>query len=319
MTRLRGVLLVPVLIALESLAVGETCPAAVDVEARVRTILHLTPEQRLTESFLVERREAGLHVVLHGADSGVIGQRTLPLEGNCDELAQAAAVVLSAWLTDVHPDFAGALPARPKLTTEPPPAPAEPEPEPQRQPPKPTARPRPVRVRAAKPITYRFEAGLGLAADLTDEAFAPAAVATAGYTAQDKGFGVVALLAATIAREDAHAPGQILWWRWPAALGPSYRLSSSALSADLSAGPLAAWLHLKGLDFTTNITQDVLTWGGFATLRVSGRSRPFAPFGLLNLQIYPADAAAIVQGIKPQWPIPRWSLLASLGARFSTE
>ena len=84
------------------------------------------------------------------------------------------------------------------------------------------------------------------------------------------------------------------------------------------AEPLAAWLHLEGSDFTkANRTQDVVTWGGFATVRVSGRSRPLAPFGLLNLQIYPADATAYVQDLEPQWPIPRWSFLASLGARFS--
>jgi hypothetical protein len=309
-------LLVPVLIALESLAVGETCPAAVDVEARVRTILHLAPEQRLAESFVVERHEAGLYVVLRGADSTVIGERTLPLAGSCDELAQAAAVVLSAWLTDVHPDFAGALPARPEPEAEPEPPPPEPEPKPEPKP-KPTARPPTANVRAEEPVVYRFEAGLGLGIDFTNAAFAPAALASVGYTAQDKGFGVVALLVATTLREDAHAPGTITWWRWPAGLGPSYRLSISPLSADLSAGPVAAWLHLEGSGFTSNDTQEVLTWGGFATLRVSGRARPFAPFGLLNLQIYPADARATVKGIVPQWPIPRWSLLASIGARFS--
>jgi hypothetical protein len=177
--------------------------------------------------------------------------------------------------------------------------------------------PPPVRAAADEPVTYRFEVGLSGGADLTHEAFALAGVLTTGYTAHDKGFGVVALLAATTAREDAHAPGRITWWRWPAGLGPSYRLSSSVLSADLSAGPVAAWLHLKGAGFTSNDTQEVLTWGGFATLRVSGRSLPFAPFGLLNLQIYPADATATVKGIVPQWPIPRWTLLTSLGVRFS--
>jgi hypothetical protein len=80
---------------------------------------------------------------------------------------------------------------------------------------------------------------------------------------------------------------------------------------------VAAWLHLKGVGFTTNNTQNVVTWGGFATLRVSGRSRPFAPFGLLNLQIYPADAHAFVERLQPDWPIPRWTFLGSLGGRFS--
>ncbi|HYJ09583.1 MAG TPA: hypothetical protein VEX18_11255, partial [Polyangiaceae bacterium] len=124
-------MLVPALIAFQSLAAGDTCPAAADVQGRVRSILHLAPEQQLSESFLVERHEGGLYVVLKSADSGVIGERTLPLEGSCDELAQAAAVVLSAWLTHVHPDFAGALPEPeppppPEPEAPPPPPPAEP-------------------------------------------------------------------------------------------------------------------------------------------------------------------------------------------------
>ncbi|MDF3069531.1 MAG: hypothetical protein K0R38_5132 [Polyangiaceae bacterium] len=58
----------------------------------------------------MQRREAGLFVELRSADATSIGERLLPVEGSCDELAQAAAVVLSAWLSDVHPDFAPELP-----------------------------------------------------------------------------------------------------------------------------------------------------------------------------------------------------------------
>ena len=155
-------MLIPVLFALQSLAAGETCPAAEDVQAKVRTILHLAPEQQLTESFLVERHEAGLYVVLKAADASVIGERTLPLEGSCDELAQAAAVVLSAWLTDVHPDFAGALPApvpAPAPEPQPPPEPAKPE----ATPPPAVRKPAPVfPVRpSAPPNPGRFDWGLG--------------------------------------------------------------------------------------------------------------------------------------------------------------
>ena len=157
-------MLVPVWFAFQALAIGETCPASVDVEARVRTILHLKAEQELSESFLVERHEAGLNVELRGADASTIGQRTLPTEGSCDELAQAAAVVLSAWLTDVHPDFAGALPApEPKPGPEPPP-----EPKSELEPPKPppvteTKAPPP---KSPAPVTARaWDFALGIGAD----------------------------------------------------------------------------------------------------------------------------------------------------------
>ena len=62
----------------------------------MHVILHLRPEQALSEHFVVERHEAGLYVELRSADSTLIGERTLPAEGSCDELAQAAAVILNA-------------------------------------------------------------------------------------------------------------------------------------------------------------------------------------------------------------------------------
>ena len=122
------------------LVAGESCPAAVDVEPRVRIILHLSAEQELSERIRVERREGELYVGLRSADSMLIGERVLPAEGSCDELAEAAAVVLSAWLTDVHPDFAGALPAAPPEPPEPePPAPERAAPEPKAAIPAPVA------------------------------------------------------------------------------------------------------------------------------------------------------------------------------------
>jgi hypothetical protein len=313
-------LLVPVLIALETLVAGETCPAAVDVESRVRTILHLLPEQPLSESFMVERHEAGLYVVLRGADSTVIGERTLPLEGSCDELAQAAAVVLSAWLSDVHPDFAGALPPRPSEPSPPLPQPPEaqakstlqPALQPQPEPRRPTGR-----LTVAPPRTHRFEAGLALGADLTNEIFAFAGIASTRYGAEERGFGLAAWAGVTPLREESHEPGLIRWWRWPLGAGPTFRLSTPAVSADLSVGPVAAWLYLEGSAFDTNSSQDVLTWGGYASVRISGRSRALAPFGLLSLQIYPEDATAYVKGLEAEWPVPRWSLVGALGVRFS--
>jgi len=164
---------------------------------------------------------------------------------------------------------------------------------------------------------YRFEAGLALGADLTNEIFALAGMASVGYGAEDRGFGLAALLGATTLREESHPPGVIRWWRWPLAVGPTFRLSTAGVSADLSAGPVVAWLHLEGSSFDTNNTQNVFTWGGFATVRISGRSRPLSPFGLLNVQIYPADATAYVKNLDAEWPIPAWSLVGALGARFS--
>lgn len=313
-------MLIPVLLALQSLAAGESCPAAEDVQTRVRTILHLGPEQQLTESFLVERHEAGLYVVLKAADASVIGERTLPLEGSCDELAQAAAVVLSAWLTDVHPDFAGALPAPvTEPAAEPPPAPAPEKPEPAK--PAPAAKPAPVfPVRpSAPPNPGRFDWGAGAGGDISSVGFAPAVLASAGYGPESSGLGLSLLAVLSTAREQRLGVGQVEWRRWPVMLGPSWRLTWSGLRWDLAAGPSVAWLHLVGKNFLDDQTEDGATFGGALTIRAAGQGA-LAPFGLANLQYYPGDSVAFITdqtGAMEEWVLPHLTFLVTVGLRFA--
>lgn len=313
-------MLVPALIALQSLAAGETCPAPIDVQARVRDILHLAPEQQLSESFLVERREVGLYVVLKADDASVIGERTLPLEGSCDELAQAAAVVLSAWLTNVHPDFAGALPARP-----------EPEPKPKHDASEPAAKPPPQPRQAAAsaptrrpaepsrpapPNPRRFDWALGAGGDLTGGALAPAALASFGHGPESFGLGLTVQVMLSTSRDEPLGPGRVRWRRWPLGVGLSLRASSPGLRWDFSAGPVVAWLKLAGENFVDDDTTNADVWGGFLGVRASGRDR-FAPFAQANLQYFPGDSLAYVGGSEAQWLIPPVTLFVTLGARFA--
>lgn len=255
--------------ALTSLVAGETCPAALDVEQRVRAILHLSAEQELSEGFIVERREAGLFVELRTSDATVIGQRTLPSAGNCDELAQAAAVVLSTWLTDVHPDFAGALPE---------PVPLEPEPDPVRPVPPPLP---PVRV--AAPVVpspppaaarRRLELGLGVGGQLAAEKLSLAGFASLAYLPEQWGWGAGAFLTVDSARRQTLGEeGSVVWRRWPLGLGPSFRLGNASVVADLTVGPALAWLHLRGVDFSPNRARNGVTWAGFMQLHVATRGK----------------------------------------------
>jgi hypothetical protein len=310
-------LLVPVWFAFQSLVQGETCPAAVDVEARVRVILHLAPERELSEGFVVERHESGLYVELRSADSTLIGQRTLPTQGSCDELAQAAAVVLSAWLSDVHPDFAGALPEPP------PPAEPAPEPEPGPEPPPPPAR-KPQRQAPPQPpppptpsTPHGWDFALGVGADLSGAKLAVAAPLSISYGAVTRGFGASFLAIATPPREQPFGPGQISWWRWPFGVGPSFRLTAANLAWELSAGPALGWLRAQGAGYDHNFTKGGTDWGGYLSLRASSRGQHWGLFGLANAQIYPADTSVSVSGVGGSWPVPRFSLGLAVGARFS--
>jgi hypothetical protein len=313
-------LLVPVLFAFQSLVVGETCPAPVDVEARVLRILHLGPDRELSEGFAVERRESGLYVELRLADSTLIGQRTLPADGTCDELAQAAAVVLSAWLSDVHPDFATELPPAPppKIPPDsglPPPLPAAP-PSPQ-----PLAASPPPRAPTPRP----WEAGLALGADISGGTFAAAGYLLASYAPAPQGLGLSVFAGASWFREEPLGPdpGSVDWWRWPLGIGPSWRAVSGRVAWDASAGPALGWLHFVGSNFDHTSGQDGLELGGFLSLRASSRGRRAGVFGLANAQLYPGDFAAQANGpangLEGPWlaPVPKFSLGLALGAWLS--
>jgi hypothetical protein len=311
--RLRA-LLVPVLFAFQSLVAGEKCPAPIDVEARVRSILHLAPERELSEGFAVERHESGLYVELRLADSTLIGQRTLPAEGDCDDLAQAAAVVLSAWLSDVHPDFATELPPAPPPTIPRDSGLARP---------LPAALPAP-RARVASPLLRaptprHWEAGLALGADLAGETFAAAAYLLASYVPASRGLGVSAFVNASWFREERLGPGLVDWSRWPLGIGPSLRVTTGNATWDASAGPALGWLHFSASNFDRTSGQDGLTLGGFLSLRVSRRGRRAAVFGLANSQLYPGDFAARANGQDGPWlaPVPKFSVGLALGVWLS--
>ncbi len=305
-------MLVPVVFALVSLVEGDTCPAPVDVEARVRTILHLSAEQQLSEGFVVERHEAGLYVALRSADSTSIGERMLPTQGSCEELAQAAAVVLSAWLTDVHPDFAGALPPpKPEPAPEPEPKPTPaPKPEPPRPPPTPPV----VSKRLPK---HRWQTQLGVGGELSNGTLVPALLAGASYGAEASGLALSARALITLPRNQPLEPGQIVWRRWPLGIGPTLRLASPTLAFAASAGPAVAWLHLEGDSFDQVSTENGAMWGGFAEAVLAGRGRPFTPFGAFVAYIYPKETEVYVARLAQLWVLPPLSLSLTVGARFT--
>jgi len=314
-------LLGPLVIAFQSLVAGETCPAPIDVEARVRSILHLSAEQELSEGFVVERHEAGLYVELRQADTTLIGQRTLPAEGSCDELAQAAAVVLSAWLSNVHPDFAGALPPAPA------PAPvAEPVPEPEPTAAPPPATPPRVPVAAPAPAAppppsppRHFDLALGAGADLVSSgSFALAGVLVAGYL-PPRGIGLSGFAAVSWPRQERLGPGTVDWRRWPVGVGPSLRVATSGIAWDVSVGPALGWLHFSGSKFQRSSSQDGFEWGGFLDLRVASRGRHSGVFGLGNVQLFPGNYGASANGLGGPWfaRVPSFSFVLAAGAWLS--
>lgn len=302
------------------------CPAAADVEARLHDILDFRSAADLKERALVERNGDAVRVSLTGADAHVIGERTLAVQGSCEDMARAAAVVLATWIGDVHPEFVRPLPS------------AEPEPAPPAEPPaavppapaattppfvaKPAVAAGPELTRPAALETPRSSnrwepgAGLGVGIDASG-ALTPLFTLTGIWAPPGFGWGAAVTLILTGVREQALEPGAVRWWRWPLLVGPTLRLAPSGANVELSAGAALAWLHLRGEGFEPNRGADDVSFGSFAALRLaasSGRWRPFvATTGVFWLRSATAQTSAETGN---ETRLPSLDVLLTAGAAF---
>lgn len=309
-------LLAPLTFALTSLIEGGTCPAPGDVAARARAILHWGAEQPLTEGFIVERREAGLHVELRRSDGVIIGERLLPDGGSCDELAQAAAVTLSAWLSDVHPDFAAELPAAPapSVGAPEPPGPARLPPEPA----EPVVVPRvpPPRVessslREARPLlSWELDGGVG--AGLADGEWAAGGSLAAAFVPPRRGWGARVGIVVDTSRSAPLGSGSVRWRRWPLWWGPSWRFDLDGLALDVTSGPALAWLRVAGADLEGAKAQSGLTWAWTLDARLASRGG-WGWFVGASGYAYLGQSTAYASA--SEFALPRFAVSALVGAR----
>src|SRR4051812_39512595 len=87
-----------------------TCPAPAEVTARLQTLLpRLDPWDAIEHAQLVEDGVV-LRVTLTDAKGALVAERLLPANASCAALADAAALVIAAWKSDVHAQFAVDLP-----------------------------------------------------------------------------------------------------------------------------------------------------------------------------------------------------------------
>ncbi|HEX7598831.1 MAG TPA: hypothetical protein VF518_11495, partial [Polyangia bacterium] len=101
-------LLVSLLLAAGTVEVrsGVPCPSAADVNTRLQPLLPrgsaLTAERHQATLDVVGQPDGrkALHVRLLRSDASVIGDRHLLLAGDCQAMAEAAAVVVAAWETE---------------------------------------------------------------------------------------------------------------------------------------------------------------------------------------------------------------------------
>jgi hypothetical protein len=278
-----------------------TCPTPAEVAARL-TELPSAAAPRPPDAgdaraarVIVTRNGPALRLVLLGPNANELAARELPGDGACEDLAAAAAVVVSSWQADLDPDLAPsvALPARPP----PPPAP-------------------PVVARAAPTPPappHLLELGLGLVVSEVDGAFAPGAILEGSLGRGLLGLDASVLGTTTRTASVAGFPGVASWTRVTLAAGPALQQSQGNVRSNLHLQALLGVLHVRGVNITdpgSDTTAELgVAVGGRLSL-VTGTSAAWLGFDVLG---WPGEQRLLITNDPSQGRLSRLELVGSLG------
>jgi hypothetical protein len=287
-----------------------SCPAPAAVGTLLREILGLSSTEHVDEVAHLVHEDGLLRVSLRAADSRVLGERRLPGDGSCEELARAAAVVLASWLTDAHPELVPALPMPPLAERAP--SVARAEPAVSAAPPAPSGA---VSSRGELVPRGGFRTRAALVLGL---GFAPtplALVGGAGVALVPPGSGLGAALHAGFStwRSVDVDGGRAVYRRWPLGAGAVLRFAGASLSGEVEGGAAIGWLTLEGRSFGVSHDASDATFGPFLTARAIGSGRLVAPLVELS-GLYWARATRVYgDPARPSRALPSLELSLSLG------
>jgi hypothetical protein len=281
------------------------CPSAADVVTR------LTGLWSADNPALVAARihvGVGQMTVTLVSESEPASTRILPAEPDCQSRAQAAALVIAAWLDSVP----AALLVLPEPVL---PSGSFGADSPPRQPPRaspalvavPAAAPVPVSAPAAQlqtsvteaapPAQSRFSLGLGGFASLDPRGASAALSGEAAWARVAGRFGLAATVAAPLPRSTSLGGGTAFWWRPVVGLALRAPLTQGAWLLDTGVGPVFGLLVVSGSGFRPNHTEAAASWGAAAGFRLAHRrSRAGAYWAELRTLLWPAAQSIRVIG-----------------------
>ena len=275
------------------------CPSAPEVVSRLTGLLSGNSP---VASGAAHIRVQGGQMVLELAGEGEpAASRILPAEADCHSRAQAAALVIAAWLDNMPADSQVQTESFPALAIEP------------------SSLRAPVSVESL-PAQTRFS--LGAAAFASIDAQGPGAVlsAEAAWKRLAGRFGLATNLSLPLPRETNVGQGKARWWRRVLALALRAPLTQGAWILDAGVGPVFGLLVVAGSGFDQNRTDVAVSWGATAGLRLAHRSRSkWAPWAELRTFLWPATQHIRneVQGSAPKLAdLPRIEVQLGLGCSF---
>jgi hypothetical protein len=264
---------------------SSTCPAPAAVEERLRS---LSPATAGAEVARLTSEDDGLRVTLVRADGSTAGSRDITGQHSCDELADAAAVVISTWQLEVV--------ARQRLPAPPPPAVVAP--------------PAPVAV----PSRRSWELGAGAGASLAGAELAPAVLLVAAVAGER--LGLVARAHVSGNRQAEVPAGSAAWRRALLAVGPELHLPAGKLLASGHLGVGLSWLSIAGRGFADAQRHDDVVVGLAGGLRLAWRRPGLRPWLDAGAAFWPSRSLVYQEPDQQSAALPRLELLLTLGFSF---
>jgi hypothetical protein len=298
------------------------CPSAVNVMARLTGLWSGDDPVSAAAHIRVGLGQMTVDLV---SEHEPVVNRSLPAEPDCEARAQAAALVIAAWL--------GSRPSGPLGEVEPATAPPiglaslrAPRPSSPVQPPAPThtaqlsrsaQSPAPAQPPSLAPP--RLSLGIGAFASVDARGGSAVLSAEVGWMRLVGRVGAGAGLSLPLPREMAVGQGQARWWRPVLALGLRVPLSEGIWIVQGSVGPALGLLVVVGSGFPQNHTDAVVCFGATAGFRLARRSRGRAFWAELRGLLWPAaqNIRNDVPGAAPHLEaVPRVEADLGLGVSF---
>ena len=243
------------------------CPSAAEVMTRLGGLW--SADNPVSVAAHV-RIQGGQMAVELASESEPATSRMLPAEPDCGSRAQAAALVIAAWLDGMPADPLGRVDSVAALSVEPPSLRA------------------PV-TQTPLPAQSRASLGIGGFASLDGRGAGAALSGEAAWTRLAGRFGLAAVLSGPLPREVSVGKGTARWWRPVLALALRAPLTQGRWILDGGVGPVFGLLLVAGSGFDQNHTELAASWGATAGLRLvhTGASR-WAYWAELRTLLWPA-------------------------------
>jgi len=296
------------------------CPTAAEVDARLSTLLPTASPCGERDLAALEESGSRLRVTVRRPDGRTLGERELDRGHSCADLAAAVALVIATWESDVHPEFALALPAMEEPARRSPVAPVAPVAEVKAE-----RRAAPVAVRPEATARAAFDLGAALVASAAphtlDGSFqsdlVAAAALAAGWVHDGRGLGVRLALGIAADRIVPLGPGEAHWRRATVAFGPQYRLFAFGTTLlDLHGELTAAGLNVRGERFATNDDGWSFDLGVGAGARLWMGAGAWRPWVDLSVAVWPTEHVVYAAPSREGVSLPAVEISLALGMAF---